>query len=222
LRLSLRGTLVRHRGSDAAARGGQSAAAARGPARARVVQPRLIRHALATRRGLASEDARPRPAAALRRMWLRRETALRRLPRRAPADRAAALRALRRPDRVAGRTLPRVRGPQARLRERPGGGRVRRGSPPARPRLEGARSAAPRRRGRTAGGRAPPAARGRGAHVRPGRPLAAPRAWAQPGGAARARAGRALGAAVPVVARADARWPPARQLGHRTAHGARR
>ena len=65
---------------DAAARGGQSAAAARRPARARVVQPRLIRHVLATRRGLASEDARPALAAALRGLRLQREAALRRLP----------------------------------------------------------------------------------------------------------------------------------------------
>ena len=48
LRLPLRGRLVRHRGQDAAARGGQPAAAARRAARARVLQPRLSRHARAT------------------------------------------------------------------------------------------------------------------------------------------------------------------------------
>ena len=47
------GALVRHREPRPAARGGQSLAAAGGTARARVVQPRLSRHAPDTRRVLA-------------------------------------------------------------------------------------------------------------------------------------------------------------------------
>jgi hypothetical protein len=87
--------------------------------------------------------------------------------RGAAADRAATLQALRRPDGVAGRALPRVRGTPARLRDCPSGGRLRRGGAAARPRLEGARPPAARRRGCAARGGASAAARGGSPHVRP-------------------------------------------------------
>ncbi len=75
---------------------------------------------------------------------------MRGMSRRPGADRAAALRALRRAGRVAGRALPGVRGAEDRVRNGTCGGRLRRGRPPLRPQLEGARPAAARSRGRGA------------------------------------------------------------------------
>ena len=59
---------------------------------------------------------------------------MRGVPRRPAAPRAAALRALRRAGRVAGRALPRVRRPADRVRDGARGGRLRRRGAPARPR----------------------------------------------------------------------------------------
>ena len=73
---------------------------------------------------------------------------------RARAGPRAALRPLRRADGVAGRALPRVRRPAARLRLGPRRGRVRRGRPRARSRVEGARAPPARGPGRRARRRA--------------------------------------------------------------------
>ena len=133
-------------------------------------------------------------------------------------DRAAALHALRRADRVAGRTVPGVRGPAARVRERPRSNWLRRGGPQVRPCLEGARAAAARRRGIAARCRTCASARRGGAHVRTVRPRPATRAWPQSCGTACARACRRVGAPMRAAARANARRTPAWQFGGRAAH----
>ena len=66
------------------------------------------RHSGVTCGDVASPHARAAAAAALPRVRTQRRRGLRRLPRGAAADRAAALRALRQPDRVAGPPLRRM------------------------------------------------------------------------------------------------------------------
>jgi hypothetical protein len=70
---------------------------------------------------------------------------LRRVPAEAAPNRTAAVRAMRRANRLAGRALPRMRRSPTVLRACARGGRVRRGDPPGRRRLERARP--PRSRG---------------------------------------------------------------------------
>src|SRR5207244_3569450 len=93
-----------------------------GHAGARVVQPRLSLRELDTRPRLAWDGARSAPPAALRRLRGGSEPAVRGVPRRSDASRAAALRALRRAGGLAGRAVPRVRGEEDRVRERARGG----------------------------------------------------------------------------------------------------
>ena len=85
-----------------------------------------------TGRAVASARARPAPPAALPRLRGGGNLALRACCARLPPLDAAALRALRRADRVARRALPRMRGPEARVHDRAGGRRVRRRRAPDR------------------------------------------------------------------------------------------
>jgi hypothetical protein len=77
---------------------------------------------------------------ALRLLRRARLALLRPLPRPAGASSRAALRPLRRSHCLAGRSLPRVRREEARLRVGPCGSRLRRSCPRLRTGLEGARS----------------------------------------------------------------------------------
>ena len=84
----------------------------------------LIRHRRVRFARLGSARARPAASAALPRLLQAGCAALRRLPRGAAAPARAALRPVRRADRLAGRALPRVCRPAARLRLGAGRGRL--------------------------------------------------------------------------------------------------
>ena len=196
LRLALRRGLVRHRRPRAAARGGQPLPRRAGPARARDrTRPDVVthlaqrraqtRHAVA--RSVGRVARRPPPAAPLRLLWWACPHALLWLPRaRLRPLRPPRLRPLRRADGVAGRTLPRMRGPPARLRlgarrpSRTPGLRTR-----ARARLEGARPPPARSLCRRARRRARRAAGGGRHHVYPARPRPQLEARPPPGRGAR-------------------------------------
>ncbi len=223
LRLPLRGRLVRHRGPRSAARGGQSPAAARGAARS-------------ASRTASTESARSRHTSRPS-VELCSTCSCRSAASCAAAAAGSSARGCR-------EGLPRIEPPLCARCGAPTAWPVERCRECAGRRLGFASAraavgydAAARRlvhawkeRGlrrlaaeaaqlvaeRLAG------ARGRRAHVRPGRSRPPPRARPQPGRAARARARGALGAPVPAASRADARRPPARQLGRRAPHGARR
>ena len=194
--------VVRHRESRAAARGGQPLAGA-----ARAAAARGLHDAqLARSRHRTTCAIRP-PAAVVPRCCSTfcsraaassaRCPARRRVPRCTRLSAAAvgaALRPLRRAGRLAGRALPRVLGPAARVRLRPGGRRVRR-----RP---SARSSPP---GRSAGCGVSPAlaaslvdevvhaAGGEADHVRPARRRSQPPPGPSPARAPRPRARLAAG-----------------------------
>jgi hypothetical protein len=120
---------------------------------------------------------------------------LRRLSRRADPARAAALRSLRLPRRVAGEAVRRVQRQEDRVRERAGRDRLRRAGAAVRPGVEGARAAAPRPRGgRNRRRDAVPSCR-RCDRVRPGRRGAGAAPGPPAGRGARARARPCLGAA---------------------------
>ena len=138
--------------------------------------------------------ARPAAAAPLRRLLAPGRLRLPGLHELVATARRAALRPLRRARRLAGCALPRVLGPADRVRLRPGRGRVRRGCPHARLRLEGARAAPPRLARRRARGRGRATAIRTTDHVRAARRRAEPRARRPPARAPRPRARPALGA----------------------------
>ena len=107
--------------------------------------------------------------------------------------------------------MPRVRRPPPRIRLGACGGRVRRGRPAARPRVEGARPADACGRGGRRRGRRRACARRGSARVRPVRPRARPRARAPSRRAARARARRRW--SLPVHALLGRTRPASRQRG---------
>ena len=165
--------------------------------------------------GLASSRCASRPASATPLCCLRPSGwgFLRGMPGCAPPAARRPLRAVRRADGVAGPAVPRVLGAPARVRLRPGRGRVRAFRPGRRSRVEGARAPSP---GRACSGRRLRRARaagGRRADVHPARRRPEHQARPPPGGAARRRTRAALVAAGSPVARpnpsaATAAGPP--------------
>ena len=145
---------------------------------------------------LARVSARAPTSPALRRLRRARKRALRALPRTPTASVRSALRALRGTDRLAGCSLPGMRRPPNRLRQRPLGTSLRRRCPEAGGGLEGARSAPSGPSAGRTGRRDGRAAAGKRAHLRAGaaRTGALPRLSPCP--IAGARVGAYLGVAI--------------------------
>jgi hypothetical protein len=155
--------------------------------------------------GCAARSPRSSP---VRRLPAARSAILRPLSVSAAGARPTMLCALWRADRLAGRSLPRVLGPQARVRLRARRRRLRRPGAALRLRLEGARVAGAGRRGGRRHREHARASRCRGARLRPAgwrpQPEAGPSSGRAPGARARTAVGRPSGRCSRPGARAKA------------------